>query len=209
MCSFARLDVRGCVFVCVRTTSRGLIINFLTVHCDPSTSDAGRFTTVMPSRNNESRIGGSDVTGSTVLQTPRLCDTLQKYINKMGVGDFVGARFLLPQWQPGTPAVPAAQQHDKHVDVSLRKFERDSGSAIFDEKAFYNKRRVSGPGPVGGTTCVIVALLAARSGTRFLVEICLTFEWRSASLSRGDLRMGFGFLSSWLLNSTTNTMNLM
>lgn len=99
-----------------------------------------------------------DVTGTVVSvprartqteQTPRLCDTLQKYINQMGVGDFVGARFLLPQYQPGaaTQKVPDANTTVEHIDVNLYKYQHDCDPATFDEKAFYNKRRWSGPGP--------------------------------------------------------------
>ncbi len=87
-----------------------------------------------------------------MLQTSRTCDKLLKYINEMGVGDFVGARFLVPVGRPSVDKVPDASVHDKRVDVNMKTFADDSDPAEFDEKAFYNKRRWSGPGPVGGVT---------------------------------------------------------
>ena len=87
-----------------------------------------------------------------MLQTSRTCDTLLKYINEMGVGDFVGARFLVPVGRPSVEKVPDASVQDKRVSVDLKKFADDTDPAEFDEKAFYNKRRWSGPGLVGGAT---------------------------------------------------------
>ena len=140
-----------------------------------------------------------------LLQTPRLCDTLQKYINEMGVGDFVGARFLLPQYQPGSAVekVPEARVTTKHVEVNLHKFEKRTDPATFDEKAFYNKRRWSGAEPVGVANGAIAAPPGGFKWNRaFLFDVVFTagdpsrfrVEWRRTK--------GVGFLSSRLLNST-------
>ena len=71
----------------------------------------------------------------------------------------MGARFLLPQYQPGSAVerVPEARVTTKHVEVNLHKFEKRTDPATFDEKAFYNKRRWSGPQPVGGANRAIAA----------------------------------------------------
>ena len=73
----------------------------------------------------------------------------------------------------------------KHVEVNLHKFEKGTDPATFDEKAFFNKRRWSGPQPVGGANGAIAAPPGGFKWNRAYLFDVVFCGRRSVSFSSG------------------------